>query len=58
MSAAQVVESLHVVKRSGKRQKYTNNKIERYLKHLSSIRPHLNKIDTSEISKEQLCRQT
>lgn len=44
-------QTLHVVKRSGKRQKYTNNKLERYLKDLSSIRPKLTKIDTAEISK-------
>lgn len=45
------VKSLHVVKRSGKRQKYTNNKVEHYLKELGCIRPKLTKIDTREISK-------
>lgn len=44
-------ENLHVVKRSGKRQKYTNNKIERYLNDLAGIRPKLDKVDMSEISK-------
>lgn len=46
-----LTENIHVVKRSGKRQKYTNNKIERYLNDLAGIRPKLDKVDTSEISK-------
>lgn len=42
---------IHVVKRSGKRQKYTNNKIVRHLNELARKRPVLAEIYTVEISK-------
>ena len=41
---------LHVVKRSGKRQKYTNNKIVRHLNELARKRPVLAEISANEIS--------
>jgi ribonucleoside-diphosphate reductase alpha chain len=43
---------VHVVKRSGKRQKYTNNKIERHLNELARKRPLL-----SEISSKEICNR-
>lgn len=42
--------AIHVVKRSGKRQKYTNNKIVRHLNELARKRPVLAEISASEIS--------
>jgi len=48
--SVEVCDSVHVVKRSGKRQKFTNNKVERYLKELAAIRPKLSHVDTSNVS--------
>ena len=41
--------TVHIVKRSGKRQKFTNNKVERYLNELAHKRPVLDEISTKEI---------
>lgn len=43
--------TIHVLKRSGKRQKYTNNKIMRHLNELARKRPSLTEISPVEISK-------
>jgi len=42
--------NVHVVKRSGKRQKYTTNKVDLYLAGLAKKRPMLTKISTRAIS--------
>lgn len=42
---------IHVIKRSGKRQKYTTNKVDRYLNELTRKRPNLDRVDIDEISK-------
>ncbi len=45
------ISTMHIVKRSGKRQKFTHNKVERYIKDLALKRPILNEISTKEIIK-------
>ena len=47
--SVETVPIVHIVKRSGKRQKYTNNKIERYLNELASKRPILNEISPKDV---------
>ena len=41
--------TVHIVKRSGKRQKFTHNKVERYIKELALKRPVLDEISSKEI---------
>ena len=49
--SVQLVQSIDIVKRSGKRQKYATGKVERHLKELARQRPPLDKISCKEITR-------
>ncbi|MDA7838857.1 ribonucleoside-diphosphate reductase subunit alpha [bacterium] len=49
--SVETAKIIHIIKRSGKRQKYTTNKIVRYLNELIQKRPRLDHVDISQISK-------
>tara|TARA_B110000008_G_scaffold8354_1_gene8236 strand:+ start:1856 stop:4159 length:2304 start_codon:yes stop_codon:yes gene_type:complete len=49
--SVQSEHSIDIVKRSGKRQKYANGKVERHLNELARQRPILDKVSSKEISR-------